>query len=162
MKRSYEEESTNLAKAIDIGMQVIKNAPPKNFEPTHVHMFLKSYAEYKHNALYPDPQFRTLASLKYINDSFFSYYQEGAGKTVDLFWQEVKAQGLPYKRENRLKKILERKKIKSVIEYDYAVDTIVPFEQEGMINKKEAALLKQMIGDFEKKKAEKAAKRTRY
>ena len=162
MKRTYEEESANLAKAIDIGLKVIKSDPPKDFEPTHVHMFLKSYAEYKHNALYPDPKFRTLASLKYISDSFFNFYQEGSGRTVDLFWREVKKQELPYKRENRLGRIIKNKAIKSIIEYDYVKNTIVPFEDEGMIGTKDVALLKKMMAQFEKKRAEKAAKRSRY
>ncbi|WP_218918533.1 hypothetical protein [Flectobacillus major] len=92
-----------------------------------------------------------MASLKYSIDEVFTYFQEGNGQTVEKFWEKIKEAGLPYKRENKLVKILKRKRIKDDIEYDFVIDVIVPYQEEGLISADEVALLNQWIGDFEEK-----------
>jgi hypothetical protein len=59
---------------------------------------------------------------------------------------------LPYERENKLEKILSKRKIKNRQEYDYVIDTMVPFKQEGIISDSDFELLNQLIGEFERKK----------
>lgn len=68
-----------------------------------------------------------------------------------MFWGKIKEAKLPYKRENRLAKILKRKKIKDDMEYDFIIDVLVPYQQEGLINEDEVFLLNNLIGDFENK-----------
>ena len=73
---------------------------------------------------------------------------------IDVYkeWKEIKAQNLPYKRENKLAKILKRKKINNIHEYDFVIDVIVPYQQEGLINEEEVVLLNKWLGDFENRK----------
>jgi hypothetical protein len=59
---------------------------------------------------------------------------------------------LPYKRENRMAKILKRKKIINDIEYDFVTDVIVPYQQEGMITEEEVISLNTYLGDYENRK----------
>jgi hypothetical protein len=151
MKRTYEEEANNLIQAIDIAIDAFKNYPPNKFQPENIEKVVNIYLEQRNNVLNPQPEFRKVSSLKYTISDVFIYFQESGGKTVDYFWKEIKKAGLPYKRENKIAKILKRRTIKNVIEYEFIIDILVPYQQEGLINSNEALLLNKMIADFEKK-----------
>ncbi len=153
--KAYEEQAENLIKAIDIAIEVIKVNPPKGFNEQHVQIFVEGYYTTKKQIIEAEPKFQTLASLKYDISSVFTYFNEGAGVTVNEFWKRIKESGLPYERENILEKILSKKKIKNQQEYDYVIDTMIPFKQEGMISEIDFELLSQLIGEYESKKMKK-------
>jgi hypothetical protein len=148
----YINQSENLKKAIEIAIEVIKTNPPKGFTDQHVQLFIDTYIRVKKQIINAEPKLQTLTSLKYDIDTVFTFYNESVGETVNEFWKRIKKSGLPYERENKLKKILSKKKIKNQQEYDYVIDTMVPFKQEGVINSVEFELLNQLISDYEKKK----------
>lgn len=50
-----------------------------------------------------------------------------------------------------MEKILKRKKINNQQEYDYVIDTIVPFQQEGIISEEDVKNLNKYIEIFETK-----------
>ncbi|MFH7018680.1 hypothetical protein [Flavobacterium sp. FlaQc-47] len=148
----YQVESTNLSKAIDIAINILKKFPPKGWdEKTVLHVVTHSL-EIKGNVLNPETQFRNLKSLKYSIEAVFTKFQEMHGVFVEEFWKEIKAQNLPYQRENKMLKILKRKKINNIHEYDFVIDVIVPYEQEGLINHDEVVLLNDLIAQFENRK----------
>lgn len=151
--KKYIEQSKNLIKAIDIAIEVIKSHPPKGFNEYHIQLFLDGYNRFKKQIIEAEPKFQTLASLKYDIDSVFTYFNEGAGETVNEFWRRIKESNLPYERDNKLEKILSKRKIKNRQEYDYVIDTMVPFKQEGIINDSDFELLNQFIGEFERRKS---------
>lgn len=155
MASKYEQEAEKLAKAIDIAIEAIELYPPKGFMPQHTEHFIQSYKEFKEEALNPEPKYKKLASLKYVQQDVFIFFQEASGNTVEYFWKKIKQQDLPFVRDNQLLKILLKKKIKNSIEYDYVKDTAPIFEQEGVINKEEASILNQLLLDFEIKKGKK-------
>ena len=148
----YKDSVENLSKAIDIAVNVINQTPPDKFREQDIKQFISVYLEYQNKILNPQPQFANMTSLKYSINDIFTYFQEGAGQTVDMFWEKIKEIGLPYKRENKLAKILKRKRIKDDIEFDFVIDVLVPYRQEGLINEEEWVLLNKWIGDFESKK----------
>lgn len=150
--QKYIEQSTNLVKAIDIAIEVVKSHPPKGFNEYHVQLFLDGYNRFKNQIIEAEPKFSNLGSLKYTIQDVFTYFNEGAGETVNEFWKRIKESNLPYERENKLEKILSKRKIKNRQEYDYVIDTMVPFKQEGIINDSDFELLNQLIGEFERKK----------
>lgn len=150
--KAYEEQAENLIKAIDIANEVLKKTPPKGFNFHHVELFLETHNRVKKQIIEAEPKFQTLVSLKHDIATIFTYFNEGAGETVNEFWKKIKESGLPYVRENKLEKILSRKKIRNQQEYDYVVDTMVPFKQEGMISEADLELLNQLIGEYENKK----------
>ena len=49
-------------------------------------------------------------------------------------------------------KILKRKKINNDVKYDFVVDLLLPYQQEGLLTYEEVILLNNYLGDFEKKK----------
>lgn len=110
------------------------------------------YLEWKDNALYPEPKYKKIASLKYVIERIFTIFNEGSGDFVEYFWKEINKQNLGYVREDKLWKVLKRSKINNRIEYEYIIDTIGPAEQENRITNEEAKLLSEMIGIFENKK----------
>jgi len=150
--KKYIEQSTNLIKAIDIAIEVFKRTPPTGFNEQHINIVLESHHGFKRSLTHPNPKFSNLGSLKYKIQDVFTYFQEASGETVNEFWKKIKEAGLPYERENRMEKLLKRGKIRNQIEYDYVIDTIVPFKQEGLINDTEFELLSKLIGEYEMKK----------
>ena len=159
MTEKYKIASENLAKAADIAIAVFQKFPPAGWnehyvtkEKNQITHFIDLYKEWKEHFLNPDPKFATLQSLKYRVEDVFTYFQEGHGKCVEEFWKEIKAQNLPYKRQNKMLKILKRKKITNIHEYDFVIDVIVSYEQEGLINHDEVVILNELIAQFESRK----------
>ena len=113
---------------------------------------LKFYNDRKERLLNAEKKFQTLQSLKYSIEDFFIYFQEAAGPDVDEFWRRIKEANLPYERENKLEKIMKRGRIRNDIEYDYVIDTIVPFQQEGILSEENVKKLNEMIEKFENKR----------
>jgi hypothetical protein len=150
--KKYEEVSLNLIKAADIAIESIKKFPPKKESKDFSRHLLNCYQENKELIINAEPKFRNLTSLKYDYEVIFTRFQEGSGEDVEEFWKQIKEASLPYKRENKMAKILKRKKIKNDIEYDFVTDVIVPYQQEGMITEEEEILLKKYLGDFEMKR----------
>lgn len=148
----YKEASDNLGKAVDIAVNAFRRNRPKDFNELQTLDFVNSYLEWKDNALNAESKFRNLGSLKYLVEAVFTYFQEGHGKCVEEFWKEIKVQNLPYKRENKMVKILKRKKINNIHEYDFVIDVIVPYQQEGLITDEDVVLLNELIGQFEMRK----------
>lgn len=148
----YIEQSKNLIKAIDIAIEAYKHFPPKGFNEQHLKIMLQNKESDKNSLLNPEPKYANLGSLKYTIQDVFTYFNEGTGETVNEFWRRIKESNLPYERENRLEKILSKQKIKNRQEYDYVIDTMVPFKQEGIINDYDFELLNQLVGEFERRK----------
>lgn len=152
-KRTYEEEASNLARVIDIAIDITQKHPPKEFQQGNIEHVINVYKKQKHMALNPKPQFKKISSLNYLVKDVFIYFQEGTGDDVEQFWKTIKEHKLPFKRENKLLKILKKGKIKNQVEYDYVIDTIVPFQQDKMIDNSQVEQLNQLIGNFEKNKS---------
>ncbi|KRB54698.1 hypothetical protein [Flavobacterium sp. Root186] len=159
MTEKYKIASENLAKVVDIAITVFQEFPPKGWkehylskDKNQIDHFVELYREFKENSLNPEPKFANMQSLKYMIDDVFTYFQESHGQCVEEFWKQIKAQNLPYKRENKMMKILKRKKINNIQEFDFVVDVIVPYEQEGLINQDEVVLLNTLLAEFETRK----------
>jgi len=79
----------------------------------------------------------------------FTYFQEAAGDAVEYFWRQLAQENLGYVREDKLRKILAREKIRGRIEYELVIDSLVAAQQGGRITEQEAKQLNEMIGKFE-------------
>jgi len=159
MTEKYKTASENLARAIDISIDVIQKFPPQEWvehyvtkDKNQITHFIDLKREWKEDALKPELRFANMQSLNYTIEAVFIYFQEGHGEFVEEFWKEIKAQNLPYKRENKMVKILKRKKINNIHEYNFVIDVIVPYQQEKLINTEEVALLNDLILEFENRK----------
>ena len=152
MKRNYEEQANDLAKAIDIAVKAFRAYPPKNFGEPMISHTIKTYQEWKAGILNPAPAFNNVQSLTSVTNDALTYFQETGGETVDFFWQLIKENNLPYKRENKLAKILKTKKIETIAEYNFIIDVMVPYKQEGLLNAEETSQLNLLIGNFEQQK----------
>jgi hypothetical protein len=148
-KRTYEAEATKLGLAIDIAIEAFRSECPPEFEKKDQEHFIRCYAEWKEQCLNPEPQFKNLASLKYSINDVFTYFQESAGPTIEYFWKRITEEGLDYKREDKLAKILKRGKIRGRIEYEYVTDIIVVAQQVGLCTEEQAKQLSEMLGEFE-------------
>ena len=151
MSKMYEQKAGDLSKAIDIAIEAFEKIKPDDWDDVHVQHVVSTYLQFKSEVLFPDPKYKNLKSLSYHEEAVFTYFQESSGKTVEYFWQKLHPENLPFKRINKLKKILTRKKIKNDIEYDFVIDILVPYQQQGLINTQEVEILNVLICEFENK-----------
>lgn len=150
-RKSYQEEAEKLAKAIDLAIEAFRTYIPKDWEQEHLDHAISVYEDHKNGILNPEPQFKSMASLRISSSDVFTYFQEGSGETVNFFWKRINETNLNYKRTNKLEKIFKRGKIRGTIEYDYVKDIIVAAEQEGLTTPEQTAQLSQMLDEFERK-----------
>lgn len=149
----YIKLSNELCKAIIIGIDSIQKFPHKNWKDEYSkNKFIEFYQKCRELIENAEPKFQNMSSLKYDQDAILTYFQESSGEDVDEFWRQIKEQDLPFTRENRMLKILKRKKINNDIEYDFVIDVMVAYLQEGMITDDEVKLLNNYIANFENKK----------
>jgi len=148
-KKTYEEEVNNLLQAINIAIIVIQENGASDNRSIPLNNFHAQLIEEIKNS---GPQFRNLKSLSYKIDDLFTFFQEGSGIIVDKFWEKIKESNLPYKRVNRIAKILKRGKIKNDIEYQFIIDVMQPYLTEGVFTEEEYAQVNGMIDAFENRK----------
>lgn len=159
--KKYIEARDNLIKAIDLANEALLKYPNGKEKQEFVYdgisytvleWTIKWLNEVKKRRLNEEKKYETLQSLKYSIEDVFTYFQEAAGPDVDEFWRLIKESNLPYERENKLEKIMTRGRIRNDIEYDYVIDTIVPFQQEGILSNEDVKKLNEMIEKFERKR----------
>jgi hypothetical protein len=149
MKPNYDIEAIKLSKAIDIAIDSYSKFPPKDFTQANIDHVVNLHHEWKNSVLNPEPQFRKIGSLKYQIENIFTFFQEGTGEAVEYFWRQLANEDLGYVRVDKLRKIIDRGKIKGRIEYEFVVDQIVAAEQCARITREESLKLSNMLGDFE-------------
>ncbi|WP_395052353.1 hypothetical protein [Flavobacterium sp.] len=149
--KKYIDVSQNLIKAAEIAIESLKRFPPKEWDNVSFNHTLNCCFERLFLIKNPEPKYRNLRSLKYLEKEVFTRFQEGAGENIEEFWRRIKEEGLPNKRTNKLKKILKLKKINNDFEYDFVIDVIVSYRQEGLITEEEVILLNKYLGVFELK-----------
>ncbi len=152
-RQTYQERAERLAKTIDIAEKVIVNS--KSLDEKTINHFINWGREIKHMALNPQPQFKKVASLKYLENDFLIYWNEANGEDIEKFWTEILKNGIDFERKDTIQAVLKRKRIKNIHEYDSIIDKIVTAEQIGRIDKTQVKELNQLIGEFEQRQTKK-------
>jgi len=154
-KIDYSSQAELIINIIDIAIDCFTKNPPKEFKESHIKQFVNTYIDYRNKVINPEPQFRNLKSLKYIKNDVLTYFQEGSGKAVDIFWKEVNEKQFGFIRVNRFEKVLQRGKINSQIEYDMIIDHYNSYIETNTLSNTEIINLNELISDFEKKRLHK-------
>ena len=149
--KKFIEATQNLSKAAEIAIESLEKFPPKEYDLDSYKHIVYCCKERLFSINNPEPKYQNLRSLKYLEEDVFIRFKECSGENVEEFWRRIKEENLPFKRENKIAKILKRKKINNDIEYDFVTDVIVPYQQEGMITEEEVILLNTYLRGFEKK-----------
>ena len=152
-RQTYQERAERLAKTIDIAEKIIVESKSLD-EKTRTH-FLKWGREIKNMVLNPEPKFKKVASIKYLENDFLIYWNEADGEDIEKFWTELYKNGIDFERKDTLQAVLKRKRIKDIQEYDSIIDNIVAAEQIGRIDKNQVKELNQLIGEFEQRQTQK-------
>ncbi|MGB0869760.1 MAG: hypothetical protein ACPGSD_09195 [Flavobacteriales bacterium] len=147
----YEIEKNELIRIIDIAIKSLKTFTPLECPQEQVRDFIKFYISEKESIITPKPQFKNLCSLRQTKNDVLIYFQEGHGKSVNYFWEEINSNKINIERKNTLKKVLKKSKISNTQEYDSVIDLMVPYYQTGMISELDFENLKSYIGKFENK-----------
>jgi|GEM_PF-2075366 len=146
---TYQERADRLAKTVDIADKIIRYS--KTIPEESKHQFLNWGQLLKDKALNPEPQFRKVVSIKYLENDFLIYWNESDGPDIDKFWKELNEKEIDFERKDTIQLVLKRKKIKNIHEYDNIIDTIVVSEQIGRINKEQVVDLNRLLNEFEQR-----------
>jgi hypothetical protein len=141
----YLARATAFAEAVDIGLTIAKAGPDIAWQ---------DWEElFKRPAIEPEPVFATLKSLAYLEDAFFTYWNEASGEHVERFWERVAKRGLPFERKHLVREVLARGRIRTEMEYQAIVDCLVMLQPLGRITDAEADRLGKMMSRFEQQHA---------
>jgi len=148
-RQTYQQRAEMLVEAVKIGIDILNRSVliPEEDKPT----YQKFFEGIIHMALHPEPPFRRVASLRYLEEAFLTSWNEGEGEDVKQFWLLLAEKKIGYTRKDPIAAVLKRKRIKDIHEYDFVVDNIVVAEQLGKITGEEAALLSNYLVVYENK-----------
>ncbi len=152
-KTDYNSQAELIVNVIDLAINCFTKNAPKEFEENHIKQFVNTYIDYRNKVINPEPQFRNLKSLKYIKNDILTYFQEGTGKTVDVFWKEVNEKQFGIVRVNKFEKVLHRGKINNQIEYDIIIDLYNSYIETNMLSNIEIIKINELILGYEKSKS---------
>ena len=147
IKLTYQERAERLEKAIDIAEKIISQSLEMEFSLKKAMLSFGNTT--KNDALNPEPKFRKITSIKYLENDFLIYWNEAKGNDIEKFWKEIYAKKIGFERKDVIKLVLKRNKIKNRNEYNAIIDTIVVAEQIGRITTEQKEILSELIGQFE-------------
>lgn len=145
-RKTYQQRAEQLAKAVDIADNIVQES--KVIPEESKAYFLNYGKQVKSMALNPEPQFKKVASIQYLENDFLTYWNEADGSDIEKFWLELHQNEIDYERKDTIQVVLKRKKIKDIHEYNAITDNIVVAEQLGRITKGQAIELSQLIGGY--------------
>lgn len=145
----YSARAHALAETMDLAVELYA-ALPAHQRDSMVEFTL----ERKKMVLAPEPPFATLRSLAYLEDEFFAYWNEARGEHVERFWQLMAERGLPFRRKDVVRAVLNRGRINSDSEYQTITDSLVIQQQIGTLSRAEVDRLSKMLGQFEQRSAQ--------
>lgn len=149
-QKEYEKRVESLTRLTCIADVIVQHS--KSMEDFHKERMLEWNKLIRNLVQHPEPQHANLKSLQSLENDFLTWWNEGYGPEVELFWMEIKKAGFDYERKDILKDVLKRKKIKNREEYDLITDVLTAAKQNGRINNDEFFELSKLIGEFEAKK----------
>ena len=153
MKRTaYAEYAEQFLQLLTLAKETIKQAT--DLSPIDRSDHLDFAKEIENLITDPEPQFRKVTSLRYLESDFLTYWNEAEGQHINAFWAAVGATGLPFARKNLFAVVLRRGKIADIHEYNQITDGIVVKEQEGRLKRKDLERLKAMLAAFEEEHCE--------
>lgn len=125
-KQTYQERAEQFAKIVDIADKIIRDS--KTLSEESKLQILNWGQQTKYMALNPEAPFRKVASIKYLENDFLTYWNESNGPDIEKFWAELYQSGFDFKRKDAIQTVLKRKRIKDIHEYDSVIDNGVVAE----------------------------------
>jgi hypothetical protein len=136
---TYLSRAQALASAIEIAAAVRAAAPVDG----DAHM-LEHEADLRDRALHPEPHFAKVASLKFLEQAFLTFWYESPDPRVRVFWSEVAKRGLPFRLRDVAREALARGRITSRLDHDAIIDLLT---DEGL-STDERTKLDAMLGAY--------------
>ena len=116
----YWTRARALADAIDIAIEVRAKAGGDGFDQNMTAFELDT----KRMALNPEPASAKLASLKFLESAFLTYWNETVDDFVQTFWDEIAARGLPFSRRDPVRAALARGRITNEVDAELIADAV--------------------------------------
>jgi hypothetical protein len=146
-RQTYDDRARQFVQAVDIIKNVCSQS--SRFSDEQKTMISKGFTEFQRMALNPEPPFRRIASLRYLEEEVLSGWYNATGPDADSVWSQIHEQVLPYQRKDVLAKVLKRRRIKDQHEFDYITYSIVLAQQDGRITKGQALELDSLLMKFQ-------------
>jgi len=94
---TYQERAERLSKAVNIAVKVVNES--KRFGDDFKTPMINFCNQIKQMALNPEPQFKKVASIKYLESDFLTYWNESTDKEADKFWIELHKNGIDFEKK---------------------------------------------------------------
>lgn len=150
MSFNYDTEAKKLAPIFDFIIDAIEKFPPEGWTPQNISQTLNFNKEMKADILSPAAEFKNEKSLKITRRNILNMFQEGSGKYVEYFWEQVEKNGMAAEvvRSNPMDGILKKGKISNAGELELAK----VYVKEGKVSEEQGKELKAYIEKYEEKK----------
>jgi hypothetical protein len=120
----YLARAAAFAAAIDVATKLMAARPARYDAQLRRH-----HAELTKLALAPKPAFAKLASLRFLEQDFFTYWNETPEARATAFWRELAARKLPFERRDAPAEVLARGRITNAVDYEAIGDIGVDDER---------------------------------
>jgi hypothetical protein len=145
----YKERVVALLAAIDVGTEIQSRSWDPEYTAEQRAEIVGQLAQLRAMVANPEQPFRNLKSLRYLEDAFFTYWNEANGLHVEEFWARLGTLGSPFVRQDHLRDVLAAGRITNRHQYDAVQDNLVLWEQLRRISSEEARVLSTLLGRFE-------------
>lgn len=146
-RRTYDERAAQLVKAIDISESLFRSS--KGLSKDQKKTVLDGFEDIRAKVTNPEPAFRNVKSLAYLEQAVVQPWNEMVGRDADEFWRRAAEAGLDYERRDVIADVLARKRIRDDQEYEVIMDNMDAMADEGKISADQAETLRRLVTAFE-------------
>jgi hypothetical protein len=145
----FNDQIDDLNRAIKIGGNIIKHT--SDLSEKEKQDYLSGSLDMQNVISNLEEKYKNKKSLAYLEDNFYTYWNESIGKYVEEFWKSLSNNNIGYKRKDILNDTLKRGRIKNIYEYNTIQDGLVVAFQEKKITQDEMVQLSSMLSRYEEK-----------
>lgn len=127
------QQANTLLKAIAISNQIFTKTNHLDPQIKSVYTFLNNYTQnYLESGIQNDQL--TAYEVKSGEGEFFKYWNNSLNQDVEIFWQEVLKNNLPYQRKSIVRQVLSKGKLRNVEQWIELVNNFDDVHQAGFLH----------------------------
>lgn len=147
MRLSYRDRLQRLLRTLEISKEIFSSTDLTSTDEKKFYLIF--IEQTKELLLNPEPQHKNSKSLEFVENDILTYWNEGTGSHIEIFWERLNKESIGFKRVDIIKEVLKRRKIKNIHEYDHIIDSVVVAQQTGRMSNAEAEKMYSYIQEFE-------------
>lgn len=110
---AYAARAAQVLAAMGIYEDVVRDS--EELGAAQKKIILRALEQQRRLVAEPEPAFRNLESLAYLEQATVQPWNESSGADADEFWRRVAELGLDYRRKDVIREVLKRKRIRDAL-----------------------------------------------